>query len=557
MLSELYIENLLLIDRLQLSFSEGLNVLSGETGAGKSMIIGALSLLMGERAAKEDIRSGEERCLLRGLFSAPFSAPVQEFLSELGMDPDAEELLLSREFSHSGKSVCRIDMQAVPLSFLRELAQRLLNINGQAEHLTLLRPEAHLRILDLFGGADCAALRESTSERWTKWRELLTKEEELRRGAQDAERRADLLHYQIDEIEKAALAPEEEETLERERNVLRHAEKLAEESGAAYQALRSGDYAALDGVSDALAALQKSLRYDEGLNGLCERLESAFFALEETARELDDYRQNVVADPGRLEEVDSRLAEIRRLKRKYGDSIEEVLSFAADCRQELDRLENSTALLSSLDAEIQAAAQLYEEKAAALSTLRLTVAAQLEAAIQRELADLKLAQARFSVQLGAAQASASGSDRVEFLFSANPGEAIAPLAKAASGGEMARVMLALKLVLARLEQVPTLIFDEIDSGVGGIALNALARKLQEVSANAQALCVTHAPLLAARADRHLHIEKEEREGRTVIRVQPLDESGRVRELCRMLSGDSVTGETEAQARAMLLEGKRS
>ncbi len=559
MFAELYIENLALIEKTALLWQPGLNVLSGETGAGKSMLLDAVSLLLGSRAGKEQVRRGAERCRVQGVFLPPFSATLRQKLTELGLDFDSEEneeLILSREVLAVGRSTCRINLQPVPLAALKAVGRLLINIHGQSEHVSLLEPEKQLHLLDSFGGDLIAAQRQETAAAYQSWQQVAKQLAQAKQEtADDAERRR-FLQFQIAELTEAKLHPGEVEELTKEASGLESVQQRSEHAGRAYAALYAGNNAALTNLSTVVDELDELKRIDAEVEPLQTRLQNLYYELEDTALELRSYREAIVDDPERLEEINSRLFALKVLGKKYKADESGLLKILADNQQELERRENREEYLADLADKETKLAAFYQQAAQKLHQLRANAGQELAAKITAELKYLQMSKAVFAVDLAAKASSADGFDEVQFMISPNPGEEMKPVAKIASGGEMSRFMLAIKSVLASLDEVPTLIFDEIDTGLGGRALGSVAEKLVEVARSTQAICVTHAPVLAAYADNNLLVEKNEHDGRTITTVQELAGEAKVLEISRMLAGDKVTATTRRQADELIEAGRK-
>ena len=549
MLRQIHVANFALIDRLDLEFGEALNILTGETGAGKSIVIDALSLALGERGSSDLVRTGSDRAVVEAVFDlcdAP--ASTRERLAEAGLDDDGEDILiLARELTRAGKSQCRINGRLMPVSTLREISDGLIDIHGQHEHQTLLAAERHIDLLDSWLGAEALSLRSEVSGQYADLNRIKRDLEDLRAQARERVRNLDLYRFQQEEIESAELRAGELDELTAERSRLANAEKLYATADEAYNALSN---TGLDGLNSALAAVERAGALDETLAPITEQLTEAVSYAEEARRGLRAYRDSIEFNPERLEEIAERLDLIHSLQRKYGDTIEEILAYAEELNERLNLLENSEAREAELvQAQARAEADL-EASAEHLSQLRRRASARFAEAVTAELKDLGMADTRFEVSIEAQPITARGADRVEFLLSPNPGEPLRPLARIASGGEISRLMLAMKSVLAQAAYVPTLIFDEIDVGVGGRTGRVLAQKLSALARHAQILCITHLPQIASQPAVHFFIEKRVEGGRTVVDVQRLSEDQRVEEIARMLGG--VPSNTVIQhAREML------
>ena len=570
MLSELHVSNFAIIDDLQLVFHPGFNVLTGETGAGKSIIIDAIDLLLGGKSSQEMVRAGERTARVEGIFEldGQAAARIRAWLQAHELEEDQGLVILAREVRRGGRSVARINGRAVAQALLAELGDMLVDIHGQGQHLSLLKPRTHLFLLDEFAGLN--AQRQEVARLAGELRQVRAELARLRQSAREIARRLDLLSYQVEEIDAAGLTPGEEEALQAELRRLANAETLMSETAALNALLAEGDVenpAALDVMGQALAHLQKLARLDPDLTPLTAQAEALFDGLSDLAREVAEYASGLEFDPGRLAEVEDRLALIHQLKRKYGDTIEDILAFGEQARAELALLADSETRTEALEARELELLQTIGQKAAALSQARQAAAAELARAVERELADLRMAGTRFRVDIAQRPDpegcfvgeerlafDATGIDRVAFLVSANPGEPLRPLAKVASGGETARLMLALKHVLSRADATPTLIFDEIDQGIGGRVGAVVGRKMRDLARTHQVLCVTHLPQIAAYADRHLQVTKGRQGERTVSQLHVLEGDARVQELAAMLGSDTDAGRESARE---LLEQART
>jgi len=552
LLSELTISNFAIIDHLRLTMSPGFTVLTGETGAGKSIIIDAVSTLLGGRADVELIRSGTERARIEGVFilSPALRDELTPFLHEHGLDENGDTLILTREINRNGRHVCRVNGRTVTLNVFSQIGERLVDIHGQGEHLSLLRVKEHLNFLDRYGGLQ--EQRAMLAEQVRRLRRVREELAALRRDERELARRADLLQYQIREIEDAKLRPGEEEELLAERKLLLNAERLSTLANAAFQKLGGGDeeqYTVVDLLGSVLRDLTELEKLDAHIAPQRQLVEEVSYQLDDLAHTLRSYRDRIEFNPVRLQTIEERLDVIHNLKRKYGNSIAEVLHFAEEAAKELHAITHNEERIAALQEEEARLVVDIGAQAAALSTARRQAANRLELAVERELDELNMKQARFVVDMQWREADdgvvvegkryacdLSGIDHVEFLISPNVGEPPKPLAKIASGGETSRLMLALKTVLSTVDEVPTLIFDEIDQGIGGRAGGIVGRKLWGLTAKHQVLCVTHLPQLACYGDVHYKVDKVQSEGRTVTRAQVLDEQERIEELAAMLGG---------------------
>ncbi|MCC7495033.1 MAG: DNA repair protein RecN [Fimbriimonadaceae bacterium] len=568
MLLELELRDFAIVRQARVEFGPGLGVLTGETGAGKSLIVDALTALLGGRAAPELVRHGAELARLRGVFDISAEPTIAPLLAEWDLTDDDGLLVITRELPRTGRGRCAVNGSTVALAALRQLGEELVDLHGQHEHQSLLRVSRHLALLDQQAGPPVAAALAAWRANWERWRTVLTALESAGRDTGERERRADLLRFQVAEITAAAVRADELSELHAERHRLAHAERLLELAARAAAALQ-GDEAggALDALATAAAAVQDMTHFDPALSGPAAELEAALATVGEVARELRHYADSTDADPGRLDAVEQRLDELDRLRRKYGDSLTAVLEFAAAAQAELDSLESADERLAALQAEQAVLRQQAGKLGATLSAARAAAAAELAAAVSGHLAGLGMPQAQFAVQqqprpaegltVDAAQqqvgAAADGCDAVELLFSANPGEPLRPLARIASGGELSRVMLALKSQLAATAAPPTMVFDEIDVGIGGVTIHAVARQLAALAQRRQVLCITHHAPIAARAATHLAVSKAPEVDSTAVTVAALDDAARIAELARMLGRMPPTAATLAMARELLAE----
>ena len=547
MLSLLHIENIAVISQADITFDQGFNVLTGETGAGKSIVIDSIGAIMGERTSRDLIRTGAKSARVSALFR---DLPALPWFEEQGMGPDENgELLIERSIQADGKNACRVNGRPLLVTQLRELGQQLVNVHGQHDGQQLLDEECHLGYLDSFGGTQ--DVLEAFSTAYAQVRELRRERDKLQMDDGEKARRMDTLTYQIEELEKAELREGEDEELSQRREVLRNAERLTDAVDGAWQALTGGEdgEGAVSLLMEAGDRLAQGGRYSEGLRELSEKAEQLRCDADDLAELVRDLRGTLDFYPGELDEIEERLDRLYRLKKKYGGTVEEMLAYLERCREELDAIQFSEDRLNRLDKELEKALVQAGEVGKELSARRHTAAEELAKRIQSELTQLDMPKVRFQVEFAPKDApdgmDATGMDTVRFLMSANVGEALKPINKIASGGELSRIMLALKNVLAETEQVSTLIFDEVDTGVSGRAAVKVARKLFEVSKGRQVLCVTHLPQIAAMGDVHFYVEKGEADGRTFTRVERLDRPRRREELARLSGG---------QATAVMLEG---
>lgn len=547
MLSLLHIENIAVIESADISFDRGFNVLTGETGAGKSIVIDAISAVLGERAYRDMIRTGAAKASVRAVFT---DVPEYPWFSENGVDYDPETVI-QREIYLDGKNICRVNGSLVSVSILRKLGIQLINIHGQHDSASLFDEENHLAFLDAF--ADNRSLRESYSQAYQKVSELRREIDSLTMDESEKLRRMETLKYQIGEIEKAQLEPGEDEALEQRRKLLQNAEKLSSGLEEATQCLYGGEDT--DGAAGLLAQAEHALarlgRFSDSFQSIHDRVADLMYQVQDAAEEVRDTRDSLNYSADELEQIESRLDVIHKLRRKYGVTCEEILAYLEKAKRELDEIEFADDHLERLKGKLKKAEKTAWDQALALRKNRQEKAELLSQRILTELSQLDMPRVQFSCRFQELELTPNGADGVAFYMSANAGEALKPMSKVASGGELARIMLAMKNVLAEKDQVNTLIFDEVDTGVSGRAAQKVAEKLRSVASHKQVLCVTHLPQLAALADTHLLIAKSERDGRTYTSVTPLDLEGRKRELARIIGGANITQTTLKSAEEML------
>jgi len=572
MLVELHIENFAIIEHLDVNFAPGLITLTGETGAGKSIIIDAVETLLGGRAESIQVRSGKERASIDAVFQIPANSQniIQTILDHEGLSEGSDYLTLSREVRLNGRNIARVNGRSVSTGLLREIGEFLIDVHGQSEHLSLLHVNQHLGLLDrytsLLPNNPLQSQAQEYKQVYAQLNKVKQELEKLREAEKEAARRIDMLTFQTNEIAAAGLHPNEEEELQKERNRLANAESLTRLAQEALQVLDEGSPDApsvTELFGQIVGSLSNLTRLDPTQQELDEIANLVFENMTDLARNLRHYLDKIEFNSGRLDQLEERLALIRLLKRKYGDSIPAILAFAEEARGQLDQITHVEEHLSELEQEQKRLVTLLEDLGTRLSETRTLGALQLEKGIESELADLKMSGARFKVHfhqtpnqkdeesLDNKQTTfyATGIDKIEFLIAPNPGEGFKPLAKIASGGETSRLMLALKNVLAQADHVPTLIFDEIDQGIGGKVGVIVGQKLLELSRQHQVLCITHLPQLAAFGEQHFHVEKEIQEGRTVTVLKPLTKDARIEELAQMLGG--VSQATLQSARELL------
>jgi DNA repair protein RecN (Recombination protein N) len=570
MLGWIRVRNIAVIDELQVSFEPGLNLLTGETGAGKTILIDALSLILGSRASSDLIRTGAEQASVEAGFELEaVPEALEERLAEAGIDANGEEIVVRREVVPATKAKkavkaikgrVAVNGAAGATSLLRDMAPFLVDIHGQGESAALARAESGLELLDQSG--DYRAEKQEAFDTYRRYAGLEQEEAELSGEAKDAATRREFLTFQFDEIERAKPRVGEDTELEEERRLLAHGERLRGLTQQAYGALYEEEGSVLARLAQVWKQVGELAEIDPRLKPYLASREAVGSQLDDLALFLRDYREQIRSAPGRLDEVETRLAELERLKKKFGGSLQAVLAHRDECERALDRLESSGHLLTEIREKKERAAGQYLAAARELSKRRHAAAKALQAKVVRELRALAMEKARFSIGLSVPEEAPedrscwreSGLDVVELLFSANPGEDLRPLSRVGSGGELSRFMLALKSVAARGEQSKTLVFDEVDAGIGGRVAEVVGEKLKALSRSHQVICVTHLPQIASFADAHFRIEKNESRGRTVTRVRRLDRKGRVDEIARMLAGAKVTDSARKHAE-QLVAGK--
>ena len=547
MLSLLHIENIAVIERSDISFDPGFNVLTGETGAGKSIIIDAISAILGERAYRDMIRTGADKASVRAVFTG---VPQLEWFFENGVDYDPETII-QREIYLDGKNVCRVNGTLVTVSILRKLGIQLINIHGQHDSASLFDEANHLRFLDDF--AENSDIRQQYNEKYGAVETIRRDIARLNMDESEKLRRMETLRYQIAEIERAQLEPGEDEALEVRRKVLQNAEKISDAMNDAVENLYGSDDT--DGAASMLVSAERALariaKYDDSIAALHEKIADLMYQVQDAAEEARDARDELSYSAGELDEIESRLDVIHKLRRKYGATCEDVLTFLAQAKKDLDEIEFADDMLERLKKKLAKAENEAWAAANALRDNRKKAAMVLSERILTELAQLDMPRVQFSCKFTELELTGNGADAVAFYMSANAGEALKPMSKVASGGELARIMLAMKNVLAEQDRVNTLVFDEVDTGVSGRAAQKVAEKLRSVARNKQVLCVTHLPQIAALGDTHMLIAKSERDGRTFTTVTPLDIEGRKQELARIIGGANITENTLKSAEEML------
>ncbi|RFB17112.1 DNA repair protein RecN [Bacillus sp. HNG] len=560
MLAELSIKNFAIIESLSISLEKGLTVLTGETGAGKSIIIDAIHLLVGGRGSVEFVRYGEERAEIEGLFLIEDdNHPCYTKAMEFGIEISEGMVVLRRDISKSGKSVCRINGKLVTISILREFGRTLIDIHGQHEHQDLMNQEQHIYMLDQYGGD---TLKQALQEYLAVYKDFLHVKQRLKsfnENEQELAHRLDLIQFQLNEIGKADLKPNEDVELTEERNKISNYEKIYKSLQNSYNALY-GDQKGLDWVGLAMNQAETVMDIDKELKNIHETISNSFYLLEEISYKIRDQLDQLEFDPARLDFIEGRLNEIAQLKRKYGQSVEEILEYAAKIEDEIDTIQNREQHIGKLKEELESILEDVKLESENVSQIRKKLAKELIGKITQELKDLYMEKAKFDINFfedTPIKFTLNGKDDIEFYISTNPGEPLKPLAKIASGGELSRIMLAIKSIFSKHQGVTSIIFDEVDTGVSGRVAQAIAEKIYGISVNSQVLCISHLPQVAAMADTHLFITKETVQGRTTTSVTSLDETEKIKEISRMISGVEITDLTKEHAKELLSLAKES
>lgn len=547
MLLELHIHNFAIIEDISLDFQRGMTVLTGETGAGKSIIIDAVGLLAGGRGSADYVRHGTKKCVLEGHFTMPKNERLKHLFEAESIDFDEDMLMIQREMYQTGRSVCRVNGSLVTISLLKEIGSYLIDIHGQNEHQELMQSENHMDLLDFFGDDTIVSLKADYQKDYQEYRETLKRYNEWQNKEQEMAQKLDILRFQTNEIGEAELLPGEETELEEEERRLANFQNIMESLTASYLVLQENEPNALELVGKAMDEMEDIAEVDQRLKDISEGLTSSFFQLQEIASEIYNEMDKQEYDEERLNDIASRLNLIQQLKRKYGHTIPEILEFYEESMEELSLIENSTESKSELLDRLEKLEKKLLENGRALSVQRRVVAKDLEQAIHDQLQALYMDKVKFVVQfkkdldeLSASTANSKGLDDIEFYISTNPGEPLKPLTKIASGGELSRMMLAMKTIFAKSQGITSIIFDEIDTGVSGRVAQAIAEKIHSVSVHSQVLCITHLPQVAAIADYHLYVKKAILEDRTTTKAVILEENDRIEEIARMLSGSETT-----------------
>jgi DNA repair protein RecN (Recombination protein N) len=551
MIQELRVDDLAIIRHVELPFHMGFSVLTGETGAGKSLMIDALELALGERADTELVRTGATKASVQLVLDITQRPDLVMRLEVLGVAPEDGQIYIHREVHAEGRSQARINGRTFPVSVLKSIGKLIVDLHGQHQHQSLLDPESHVNYLDDWIGEDLKSHLEDAQTRFGEWNDAKRAFESLRKGLREREQRLDMLRFQVKEIEEFGVLPGEEEVLMNELSRLKNAERITLAVKSALSALSDEETNARDLLATGVKAASDITRFDSSLSESLHGLEAALVTVEESIHTIREYGDRLEVDPTLLDAKADRLESLRRLKRKYGESEAEILEFLAKAQGELSLLEDSGASEEMLVAKVQQTESSLRATCEKISTVRKSKAKSFTGEVRQHLADLSMSKALFEVSVQQTELGPNGYDLIEFMFSANAGEEIKPLAKIASGGEISRVMLALKSALAGRAGVPTLIFDEVDTGLGGKAAAAVGRKLQQLGEFYQVIAISHLPQVASMASQHYRIEKSEEQGRVNTTVKQLQSNERVEEIARMLAGESVTDTSLANARELL------
>ena len=550
MLLEISIKNFAIIEEISLNFEQGMTVLTGETGAGKSIIIDAMNMMLGSRATTDVIRHGAPKAEIEGLFSLENSRALREIFEEQGWEL-TDELIIRREILQNGRSVSRINGQMVNLSVLKAVGQHLVDIHGQHDQEELMRPQLHITMLDEFGSADFLNLKSRYQETFDRYRSLRKQVLTLQKNQQEHKARIEMLEFQMAEIESAALKSGEDTALHQERDRLLNHKLIADTLTNAYTMLDNEEFSSLANVRSAMNDLESIEDYDPAYKELSGSLSETYYVLEDVSKRLEDILDGLDFDVDRLLQVESRLDLINSITRKYGGQVDDVLEYFAQISKEYSLLTGSNLSSEDMDKELRLLERELVELAQELSQARHGLATQLEAEIKQELQDLYMEKARFKVQFTKGKFNREGNEQVEFYISANPGEDFKPLVKVASGGELSRLMLAIKSAFSRKEGKTSIVFDEVDTGVSGRVAQAIAQKIHKIGANGQVLAISHLPQVIAIADYQFFIEKISDENSTVSTVRLLTSDERVQEVAKMLAGEDVTEAALTQARELL------
>ena len=558
MLQELNIRNFAIIKELALSFHEGMTVLTGETGAGKSIIIDAVGLIAGGRGSTEFVRHGEKKCSLQALFSFDGNEETGDILKDLGIETEGDTILLQREVFANGRTVCRANGTLVTIATLRSIGETLIDIHGQNEHQELMQTDRHLLFLDQFASHEVDELKASYQEVFHSFKDAQKQFSKWEQNEQELAQRMDMLQFQVEEIETAALVEGEEETLQEEKQILANYQKITQALNAGYQALQGEESNGIDILGIAMDAMETIRDLDGDYQKISDIITNSYYQLQEAASDINQKMDELAYDENRLNEIEQRLNLIHQLKRKYGESIRHILIYLDQAKEELLQIEDREGQLERLTNEVQLYAKQVLEVGKKLSAVRKAQSKKLETAIHEQLKELYMEKVQFSVTFEdipekeeLKKATENGLDRIEFYIATNVGEPLKPLTRVASGGELSRMMLAMKTVFSKTQGITSIIFDEVDTGVSGRVAQAIANKMYSVAVHSQVLCITHLPQVAAMADNHYYISKESKNERTKTHVSLLNEKEEVSEVARMLAGSEITDLTLETARELI------
>ncbi|HJE96698.1 MAG TPA: DNA repair protein RecN [Ligilactobacillus acidipiscis] len=557
MLSSLTIKNFAIIDKIQIDFQPKMTVLTGETGAGKSIVIDALGLLAGGRGSADYIRKGKKKALLQALFILPKNAPAYRILDEVGISYDDNGLILQRELYRNGHNICRINGELVNLTNMRRVGETLIDIHGQNEHQELMRPDKHLSLLDSFANKQLRALKDKYSESYQQYRKEKASLEKKEKNEKDWVQRLDMLQFQVQEIKTAQLQPEEEEQLAEEKEQLDNYQAIHDALENSYQLLSGEENDALGQVGSVMEQMQRVAEFSPDLGQISQRITDAYYGLSDSVRDVSNQLATMEWDEDRLDQIEHRLDDIHQLKRKYGNSISEILNYYQKIKSEVKDMQQTDADSDEQKERVDELFKKSKQIARQLSSERKKSAVQLEKAVHKQLKALYMEKAVFSVKFLQGtdeRLNSEGLDQVEFYIQTNPGESMGPLARIASGGELSRVMLALKTIFAQRQGVTSIIFDEVDTGVSGRVTQAIAEKISLIAQSSQVLCITHLPQVAAVSDHHYLVTKHVQDGRTETRVERLRQSEKIEELARMLAGTEITDLARKHAAELLKMG---
>jgi DNA repair protein RecN (Recombination protein N) len=561
MILEINIKNFIIIEQETISFTQGLNIITGETGSGKSLVIDALQAITGGRFSKEDIRHDAEKALISALFTLVNNTELDALLEEYGIEKEADNtLLISREVNTAGRSSCRVNGQTVTLTMLKSVAQSLIDIVGQNEHQLLFNASKHIDFVDSFGEHDVEPIKVRLKSITDSLKSLESKYKDISGNSGERERRLDLYKFQIEEIDAAALKPEEDEQLKGKRLLLVNSEKLYKNITQIYDSIFQGDEGtscAANILEDSVYKLKELLHVDNRLQDFIVPLEAALYQLEDIKTDIRDYSETIEFNDNEINYIEERMDIISKLKRKYGNSIEDIITYRNNAANEYDTLVNSEKIAIELEKEISTLHSKYLDEANKLSDIRVSLSRKLEKLVEKELQDLNMKGSEFQVSIKKDEGiiSSKGINKIEFLLSPNPGEPPKQLYKIASGGEMSRVMLAIKNTITKSEKIPSIVFDEVDAGIGGLTASVVGQKIKKISRNSQIICITHLAQIACFADSHIYINKIINKNKTFTKISTLDMQERTEEIARMLGGSPEDETSMAHARQLISGNK--